>query len=166
VHISCEELRLYSTSNRIAPQCYDAVSMQIGRIVELLKAERDLLSRAIDALQDIATSDDEPPKLRRRLMTNATDGIKMRYRGMIPSTRDLARYDEMMRMLASGCTMQAIATHYGLSRQRVHQLLRVKHPDSGVRRAARNPKALPGKCPRCACGLYIASYTAKIGHEC
>jgi hypothetical protein len=105
------------------------------------------LSQAIDALQKIATRDDEPRTLRRRMMTNATDGVEMRRRGVIPSTRYLARYDEMLRMLASGRTIMAIAEHYGLSRQRVHQLLRVKHLDPEVRRAARNPKALPGKCP-------------------
>ena len=75
------------------------------------------MSQAIDALQKIATRDDEPRTLRRRMMTNATDGVEMRRRGVIPSTRYLARYDEMLRMLASGRTIMAIAEHYGLSRQ-------------------------------------------------
>jgi hypothetical protein len=61
-------------------------------------------------------------------MSVATDRIEKRGQGLIPPTRDAARYDEMLRMMASGLPIMAIAAHLGLSRRRVHQLLRVKQP--------------------------------------
>jgi hypothetical protein len=140
--------------------------MELGPILEKLKAERDLLSRAIDALRKIASNEGEPQTLRRKLITVATDRIEKRRQGVIPQARDLARYDEMLKMMASGSSIKAIADHYGLSKQRVHQLLRVKQLDPAVRRPFRNPKGLPGKSPRCTCGLYSALYAVKIGHLC
>jgi len=140
--------------------------MELGPILEKLKAERDLLSRAIDALRKIASNEGEPQTLRRKLITVATDRIEKRRQGVIPQARDLARYDEMLKMMASGSSIKAIADHYGLSKQRVHQLLRVKQLDPAVRRPFRNPKGLPGKSRRCTCGLYSALYAVKIGHLC
>ena len=140
--------------------------MELDLILETLKAERDRLLRAIGTLEKLASNHGKPRTIRRKLMTVATENIKKRRQGTIPQVRNLARYDQMLKMMADGDSINAIAARFGLSRQRAHQLLRVTQLDPLVRRASRNPKALPGKTPRCTCGLYSAQYAVKIGHIC